>query len=118
MYRNILKTHGLVEIKQRVGYISYDEDKNGYLMKCARTLNDSCIVPWNPPAKVITSFSSNKSVRNFCETFLKDIPASEFEMKLKQILTNVIYDCVVHDKLNVFPIITSLIKVSILSQYL
>lgn len=90
------------------------EDKLGYHSELARTLTQSESVPWDSPAKAIVSFTSESTLRNFCDNFLTagNQSARKDEERLQQILTRVTYDCVVKDKLIVIPIFAVLLKVS------
>lgn len=111
-----MNSSGFIEVKQRAGCLSYLEDKFGFRTQLARTLTHSKIMPWNPPASVITSFSSDAAVRNFTEIFLTpEIVAgsSPFETKLVKLLTKVTYECVIKDKEIVLTNIIHLTKVRI-----
>lgn len=111
-----LKTTGFVEVKQRAGCLSYTEDKFGYRSQLSRTLTHSNIVPWNPPQKVIESFSSDNIVRYFSDHFLTFEPStrsSKSELKLLKVLSRASYDCVIMDKLVLLPIFLSLAKVCV-----
>lgn len=100
-------------MKQRAGCLSYMEDKLGYHSELARTLTQSESIPWDPPAKAIISFSSESTLRNFCDNYFTsgNKAAGQAEERLQQILTRVTYDCVVKDKLVAIPIFTALLKV-------
>lgn len=116
--RKLLSTNGYVEVKQRAGCLSYMEDKLGYHSELARTLTQSESIPWDPPAKAIISFSSESTLRNFCDNYFTpgNKTASREEERLQQILTRVTYDCVVKDKLVAIPIFTVLLKVCCLFE--
>lgn len=105
-----------MEVKQRAGCLSYIEDKLGYHSELARTLTQSESVPWDPPAKAIVSFTSESTLRNFCDNYLTpgNKKGTSDEERLQQILTRVTYDCVVKDKLVAIPIFAALFKVSYL----
>lgn len=103
-------------MKQRAGCLSYMEDKLGYHSELARTLTQSECVPWDPPAKAIISFTSESTLRNFCDNYLTPghrIGCHE-EERLQQVLTRVTYDLVVKDKLVAIPIFAALFKVACL----
>lgn len=112
--RKILSTNGYVEVKQRAGCLSYMEDKLGYHSELARTLTQSESVPWDPPAKAITSFTSESTLKFFCDNYLTpgNRTTTTDEKRLQQILTRVTYDCVVKDKLVAIPIFAALFKVN------
>lgn len=113
-FRKLLSTNGYVEVKQRAGCLSYMEDKLGYHSELARTLTQSESVPWDPPAKAIVSFTSESTIRNFCDNYLTRCAnknACLSEEHLQQILTRITYDCVVKDKLVAIPIFAALFKV-------
>lgn len=103
-----------MEVKQRAGCLSYMEDKLGYHSEMARTLTESETIPWDPLAKAIVSFTSESTLRNFCDNYLT--PGSKTggvgEQSLQKILTRVTYECVVKDKLVVIPIFAALCKVN------
>lgn len=111
--RKLLNSYGCIEVKQRAGCLSYIEDKYGYRTDLAHTLTQSHIVPWDPSAKAIMSFSSDCTIRNFCDYFLSDVckAVDEIEVKMKQSLTKATYDSVIKDKLNVLPIFVSMLRV-------
>lgn len=115
-FSRILSTSGYIEVKQRVGCLSYIEDKLGYRSQLARTLTQSDTVPWVPPAKSIVLFTSECTMRNFCDNYLipGEVKASPQELRLQQILTRVTYECVIKDKLPVIIIFATLLKVCIL----
>lgn len=111
--RKLLTTNGYVEVKQRAGCLSYIEDKLGYQSELARTLTQSESVPWDPPAKAIIAFTSESTLKNFCENYLApgNVNVSDTEERLQQILTRITYDCVVKDKLIAIPIFANFLKV-------
>ncbi|GJQ69220.1 putative complex, subunit [Trypoxylus dichotomus] len=113
LLEKVLNSYGCIEVKQRAGCLSYLEDKHGYRTELAHTLTQSNTVPWDPSSKAILSFSSDCTIRNFCDYFLSDLerPVDAAETKMKQNLTQIAYDCVIKDKLNVLPIFLSLVKV-------
>lgn len=115
--RHLLSTSGYVEVKQRAGCLSYMEDKLGYHSQLARTLTQSETIPWDPPSTAIVSFTSESTLRHFCDNYLTPgvHGSSNIEARLQQMLTRVTYDCVIKEKLVVIPIITTLIKVSVYS---
>ncbi|CAG9853978.1 unnamed protein product [Phyllotreta striolata] len=109
----ILSTTGYVEVKQRAGCLSYILDKFGYRSQLARTLTHSAIVPWDPSPTSITLFTSDQCVKLFCEHFLgcdKSKETTALEARLKQCLTKITYDAVVHDKLIVIVVFISMLK--------
>ncbi|KAJ8917136.1 hypothetical protein NQ315_012628 [Exocentrus adspersus] len=108
----ILSTTGFIEVKQRAGCLSYLVDKYGYHSQLARTLTQSEVVPWDPSPAAIMSFTSDESVKVFCDHFLTaDVAVStSLEAKLKQMLSKITYDAVVKDKLIVILVFTSLVK--------
>lgn len=114
VFRKLLSTNGYVEVKQRAGCLSYMEDKLGYHSELARTLTQSETVPWDPPAKAIVSFTSESTLRNFCDNYLTcgNQSGGFDEERLQQIFTRVTYECVVKDKLVAIPIFAGLFKVS------
>lgn len=112
--RRCLRTSGHVDVKQRAGCLSYQEDKFGYRSELARTLTHSNIVPWSPAPKAIESFSSDCIVRYFTDHFLTTDSPESYSTKergLIQILTRFTYDCVIKDKMAVLPILITLAKV-------
>lgn len=111
-YRKILKTNGYIEVQQRVGCLNYIQDKFGYISDLAHTISQSSSMPWDPPADAITTFTSDCTIKHFCDyynTILKE--SNSLEEELRQMLTRVTYECVVKDKLFVLPIFASLLKV-------
>lgn len=112
--RKILSTTGYIEVKQRAGCLSYIVDKFGYHSQLARTLTQSEVVPWDPSPSAIMSFTSDESIKLFCDHFLAtDVPGlCMAEARLKQMLSKITYDAVIKDKLIVILIFTYLVKVS------
>lgn len=100
-------------MKQRAGCLSYIEDKFGYRSQLARTLTQSEVIPWDPPAKTIISFSSESTLRHFCDNYLvsSDQISNMDETKLRHVLARTTYDCVVKDKLVAIPIVSTLLQV-------
>lgn len=111
--RRLLLTSGYIEVKQRAGCLSYMEDKLGYQSQLARTLTQSEVIPWDPPAKTIISFSSEATLRYFCDNYLAagNQTSDVNESKLRHVLTRTTYDCVIKDKLFAILIVTTLVKV-------
>lgn len=110
-----MESSGFIEVKQRAGCLSYLEDKFGYRSQLAKTLTHSKTVPWDPPPKVITAFSSDCTVRHFTENFLtpdNNISSSTTETNLLKSLTKTTYDCVIRDKEAILSSFISLIKVN------
>ncbi|ERL85403.1 hypothetical protein D910_02823 [Dendroctonus ponderosae] len=109
----ILSTTGCIEVKQRAGCLSYLKDKFGYQSDLARTLTNSTIVPWDPSFSSIIQFSSDESVKQFCETVLhfENANANPSEQKFVQLLTTSAYDAVVKDKHMVIAITISLLQI-------
>ncbi|CAH0559464.1 unnamed protein product [Brassicogethes aeneus] len=108
----ILFTDGHVEVKQRAGCLSYIMDRFGYQSHLARTLTQSGIVPWDPTPDSISSFTSEKMIKYFCDHFLK-LKRKNFhlqEQKLKQKLIKVTYDAVIKDKLIIIYVFATLFK--------
>lgn len=88
------------------------EDKTGFRIELAKTITKS--IPWDPPARAITSFSSYLTVRHFTHQYLIPLHEgnySEKESKLNQTLTKAVYDAVIQDKIFVVPMFASLVKV-------
>ncbi|XP_060532637.1 anaphase-promoting complex subunit 1 isoform X2 [Cylas formicarius] len=108
----ILSTTDYIEVKQRAGCLSYVADKLGYHSELARTLTHSALVPWDPSASSIVSFSSDYVVKNFCDAILASDPkrCGKSEERLAQTLTRVTYEAVVKDKLMIVPIFGNLVK--------
>ncbi|KAJ8932971.1 hypothetical protein NQ314_014302 [Rhamnusium bicolor] len=108
----ILSTTGYIEVKQRAGCLSYIVDKFGYHSQLARTLTQSEVVPWDPSPSAIMSFTSDESIKLFCDHFLtiERSDMSPMEAKLRQMLSKITYDAVVKDKLIVILVFTSLVK--------
>lgn len=90
------------------------KDKFGYQSDLARTLTNSTTVPWDPSFHSIIHFSSDESVKQFCETVLhlENVKFSPSAQKFVQLLTTSTYDAVVKDKHMVIAIIISLLQVS------
>lgn len=101
-------------MKQRAGCLSYIVDKFGYHSQLASTLTQSEVVPWDPSPSAIMSFTSDKSIKLFCDHFLAtDMPGlCMTEAKLKQLFSKITYDAVVKDKLIMILVFTSLVTVS------
>ncbi|KAF5273421.1 hypothetical protein FQA39_LY07438 [Lamprigera yunnana] len=112
--QKLLITNGTIEVKQRAGCLSYVEDKFGYRTELARTLTHSKTIPWNPPPKAITSFSSEATIKYFSDNFLNpnlNYDRSEEECKFLKMLTRGTYECVVKDKETILPTLIALIKI-------
>ncbi|KAK9884562.1 hypothetical protein WA026_007405 [Henosepilachna vigintioctopunctata] len=106
----ILSANGYIDVKQRAGCLSYIVDKFGYHSQFARTLTQSMVSPWNPSSSSIKNFTSNQSVKYFCDNFLS-YDATEFkECNLKKLFTKITYDAVVMDKLIVLPAFAAIRK--------
>ncbi|KAF7270472.1 hypothetical protein GWI33_016577 [Rhynchophorus ferrugineus] len=108
----ILSTTGYIEVKQRAGCLSYLTDKFGYHSELARTLTQSKVVPWDPPSNSVINFTSDESVRNFCELILAvdKGKTSYMERKMVQLMTRITYDAVVKDKVMMISIMAALLK--------
>ncbi|KAK5650992.1 hypothetical protein RI129_002021 [Pyrocoelia pectoralis] len=109
----LLSSCGIIEVKQRAGCLSYVEDKFGFRTQLAKTLTQSETVPWNPPAKVITSFSSDTAMRLFCDNFLNpssNYLSSTMESKFMKLLTKAAYECVIKDKEIILAIMMVLLR--------
>ncbi|CAG9815252.1 unnamed protein product, partial [Phaedon cochleariae] len=118
LLEKILSTTGYIEVKQRAGCLSYLADKFGYRSQLARTLTHSEVVPWDPSAASIATFTSDKAIRLFCRNFIKGGEegkgeVSPLERRLKQALSKITYDAVVKDKLVVIVVFMALIKMII-----
>ncbi|XP_050315622.1 anaphase-promoting complex subunit 1 [Anthonomus grandis grandis] len=111
----ILSTTGYIEVKQRAGCLSYLSDKFGYHSELARTLTHSKVVPWDPPFSSIVNFTSEESIKKFCECVLNldKSKASITEQRVVQLLTRTTYDAVVKDKLMVIVVMIALVKLII-----
>lgn len=114
-FRRCLQTSGFIDVKQRAGCLSYQEDKFGYRSELARTLTHSNIMPWSPAQKAIDSFSSDCIVRYFTDHFLtveSQEKCDAKELHLVQTLTRFTYDCMIKDRLALLPILVTMAKVS------
>lgn len=71
------------------------------------------MVPWDPPFSSIINFTSDESIKKFCESVLNidKTKASYFEQRVVQLLTKATYEAVVKDKLMVIVVMVSLLKV-------
>ncbi|XP_063911869.1 anaphase-promoting complex subunit 1 isoform X2 [Zophobas morio] len=109
----ILSTNGFIEVKQRAGCLSYLADKLGYHSQLAKTLTQSEMVPWDPPASSIVSFTHDQAIKFFCDHFLAvdNEQSTAEELRVRKILTKATYDAVVKDKLIIVPVISFLLKV-------
>ncbi|XP_030754835.1 anaphase-promoting complex subunit 1 [Sitophilus oryzae] len=117
----ILSTTGYIAVKQRAGCLSYVTDKFGHHSDLARTLTQSKVIPWDPPSNSVISFTSDESVRNFCESVLNidRTKASYMEKKMVQLLTRMTYDAVVKDRVIIIDIMIALLKMIVMlnSEY-
>ncbi|KAL3278076.1 hypothetical protein HHI36_013420 [Cryptolaemus montrouzieri] len=106
----ILASNGFIEVKQRAGCLSYVIDKFGYHSEFARTLTQSKVSPWNPSSYSIKNFSSNESVKHFCDNFLAYDGKEPKENNIKKLFTKITYDAVVLDKLVALPAFAAIRK--------
>lgn len=90
-------------------------DKLGYHSQLARTLTQSGVVPWDPTPASIRSFTSDETIKHFCDHFFIN-PRSESEYQkqviFRQRLMRVTYDAVIKDKLVIVYVLAAIFKVT------
>ncbi|CAH0388207.1 unnamed protein product [Bemisia tabaci] len=102
---NILKKSSCLDIKQRAGCLSYAEDPHGFRSLLAFSLTTDKAISWSVAAESIFGFSSEPSIIKMAQCFLEQIEcSSRKELQLTQLLTKVVYECIIHDKLAVLPL--------------
>nr|CAD7198790.1 unnamed protein product [Timema douglasi] len=111
---NLLHNAGYLDVKQRIGCLSYMEDPQGFRSLLAQTLTRDTAVSWSIPAESISSFSSDPALVNFTQYFLKGSGlegSSCVEQRHLRLLTMLVYKCVTQDKLSILPVWVTLFKV-------
>lgn len=110
-----MESSGYIEVKQRAGCLSYQEDPTGSRSLLAKVLMQASNLPWTPQPNAIGSFSSEPTVKYFTDYFLTPKKTTtEYglqEQSLRQAITVAMYDCVTKDKMAVVPIWIVFIKV-------
>nr|CAD7590064.1 unnamed protein product [Timema genevievae] len=110
---NLLQNAGYLDVKQRIGCLSYMEDPQGFRSLLAQTLTRDTAVSWSIPAESISSFSSDPALVNFTQYFLKGFGldgSSSVEQRHLHLLTMLVYKCVTQDKLSILPVWVTLFK--------
>nr|CAD7262920.1 unnamed protein product [Timema shepardi] len=110
---NLLHNAGYLDVKQRIGCLSYMEDPQGFRSLLAQTLTRDTAVSWSIPAESISSFSSDPALVNFTQYFLKGSGSegsSCVEQRHLHLLTMLVYKCVTQDKLSILPVWVTLFK--------
>lgn len=69
--RKILKTDGILSVKQKAGCLSHIEDPQGFRTLLAQILTTEDIIVWIASIKQIVSFTTDTTVLNFVNQFLK-----------------------------------------------
>nr|CAD7457684.1 unnamed protein product [Timema tahoe] len=113
MIKNLLQNAGYLDVKQRIGCLSYMEDPQGFRSLLAQTLTRDTAVSWSIPAESISSFSSDPALVNFTQYFLKGFGSegcSSVEQRHLHLLTMLVYKCVTQDKLSILPVWVTLFK--------
>ncbi|XP_008202865.1 anaphase-promoting complex subunit 1 [Nasonia vitripennis] len=71
LLKEILNANCVLHVKQRAGCLSHTEDPQGFRTLLAQTLTTEDIIVWTASLKQITSFTTDTTVLNFVNGFLK-----------------------------------------------
>ncbi|XP_046750016.1 anaphase-promoting complex subunit 1 [Diprion similis] len=70
---NMLERCDFVDVKQRAGCLSYQEDPHGFRSLVAQTLTTENVIAWAAKPENITSFTNDKTVLNIVKNFLQGL---------------------------------------------
>ncbi|XP_060553030.1 anaphase-promoting complex subunit 1-like [Ruditapes philippinarum] len=92
----LLKHNGTLYVKQRAGHLSYVEDPKGYRSMLAKSLtvdqsSQTCVKP-----DIIKAFTSDSKVIALTEYFFSK--HGDTHEDLLQVLSDILYECVTHEK--------------------
>ncbi|XP_012289018.1 anaphase-promoting complex subunit 1 [Orussus abietinus] len=73
----MLKRCDFLDVKQRAGCLSYQEDPYGFRSLIAQTLTTENVIPWAVHSEQVTSFTSDKTVLNIVKYFLQILNKGE-----------------------------------------
>ncbi|CAB3377512.1 Hypothetical predicted protein [Cloeon dipterum] len=105
---NLLKMNHSLPIKKKAGCLSYKDDPSGFRTMFAKSLTHEKTVCWSARMDSILAFSSQNPLVDFAGLFLKDAPGdTDKERELKDLIKTYTYDCCVHDKSSLLPILLS-----------
>ncbi|XP_034943915.1 anaphase-promoting complex subunit 1 [Chelonus insularis] len=77
-----------LDVKQRAGCLSYMEDPHGFRSLVAQTLTTEDVIPWAARHEYVTSFTSDKTVLNIVQYFLKKLTEPISEINKSKISKN------------------------------
>ncbi|XP_011495610.1 PREDICTED: anaphase-promoting complex subunit 1 [Ceratosolen solmsi marchali] len=69
--KTILNANCVLNVKQRAGCLSHMEDPQGFRTLLAQTLTTEDVIIWTASLKQITSFTTDTTILNFVNRFLK-----------------------------------------------
>lgn len=112
---------GYLYVKKRAGCLSYLQDPNGTKsLVTANQIIESRSMRWNVNFPEIMSYAEDATVKYCVNQYL--IPIADqnqndhienvMELKTKQILSMLTYECVTNDKLAILPTFINIVKVS------
>uniref|UniRef100_T1J8K9 Uncharacterized protein n=1 Tax=Strigamia maritima TaxID=126957 RepID=T1J8K9_STRMM len=107
--KSLLNNRGTLFVKQKAGYLSYVEDPRGFRSVLTQSLTKDNVGNWSTKPDAIEAFSKDPNVLNFTKYFLQDQTDVE-DAHLKQILCNVLFECVTQEKLEFFSTYVSLLQ--------
>ncbi|XP_059480357.1 anaphase-promoting complex subunit 1 isoform X2 [Neocloeon triangulifer] len=104
----LLKLKHTLPVKKKAGCLSYNEDPLGYRTMFAKSLTSEKSVCWSARMESIQAFSSQNPLVDFAELFVNDVPGESIkEKELKDLVKTFAYECCVHDKTSMLPILLS-----------
>ncbi|GAB6031587.1 Anaphase-promoting complex subunit 1 [Chamberlinius hualienensis] len=101
--KSCLENDGTVYVRRRTGCLSYVEDPNGYRSLLAQSLVKGKSGKWVAKPKAIGALTSDATVLNIVDVFLPKLPeCTKLEEIDRNVLCHTLYECVTHEKLDVF----------------
>ena len=111
--------HGVLNVKQKAGCLSYKEDKEGYRSLNAQTLTSDTSFQWclTASSQLLASFSSEPGVSCFSRSFVQQNQTTDENVDVhgtEEVMGSLLYECASHEKLDLLPFWISAFQVSCL----
>ncbi len=98
----LMENEGQLNVKQKAGCLSYQEDPKGYRSLTAQVLTKDTSFHWSLTASssLLSSFSNEPGVSCFSQAFVQATRKAKEDNKYEEVMGSLLYECASHEKLD------------------
>jgi len=109
---SLLEKDGTMYVKQRIGCLSYVDDSSGFCSLLAQSLVKDKSGKWTAKPKAIKALTSDLTVHSILQMSLNGNVSENYRENIgHHLLSHLMYECVMQEKLEVLPSLISLMQI-------